>query len=226
MSDFYYQIGSVKTEIAWCRPSYEIVKAFLSDPSILPILTKYDIHIVSGFLLDSDTWDLDLCVIMDHNESTDWYLIESDLNKIIDCALNVHMLLLDISISQHLPDLPTKRKLIKDNEGLPVESWVAKRSSNDTCILVKMGYYKKVINGVLEFERNLEGTSEKLTNGYLYKIDNSMFPHTTKMVKKILQLEKINHVENLQTNQFLSMTEEEFKASLNSIIETFTKYGI
>ena len=146
MSDFFYQIGNVTTNKGWNRPTYKNVQSFLRDPKISHILEKYDdVLLIGGFLYAKDTWDLDLYLILNWDENTDWVAAESDLDLLNDTALNYHDLLLDIAISKKPNMTMTRHELIDHNKGKSLEDFTAPRMEGDDGHLVKLSRIVKII---------------------------------------------------------------------------------
>ena len=112
MNGFLYQVGSVTTTTPWTKPLYEKVVRFLQDVDVSNILERYESYIHGGILWDALTWDLDILLKYDWDETTDWDMIEADFNQLNDIALNKHRLLLDVSMANNLYKLPTKQYLL------------------------------------------------------------------------------------------------------------------
>lgn len=227
MSDFYYQIGSIITEKQWSRPFYEKIRSFLLDETASSILDKYKAVIFGGVLYHQPTWDLDIRLMMDYDDTTDWNIVEKDINTLNDISLNTYNFLTDIGLSKHYAKTITKQELIEDNKGLPIASWVTRRTKEDDGVMIKIGYEKKLINNIIQIEYDNPHNHERLTDGYLIKKDIHHLPHAHKMVKKILSIpEPFNSAVTLTPKAFLSMSREEFYASQIPVHETFEKYGV
>lgn len=230
MKSFFYQIGSITTDKGWFQPSYEVVRAFFQDNEISPLAIKYKILIVGGFLYKKTTGDLDLYLLHDYDENTDWSQVEEDMNTLNNIALNRYSLLLDISVTNKPISLFSKRELIEYNKDKPFEDWLFPRITEDNQIFIKIPSYKKIIDGKVQFdtmEYDFSQPSEKYnesnfgkftkltTNGYLYKIDRRATPHRHKLLETIMRTnisDDINH--NLSYEKFLSMSSEDFHDSL------------
>jgi len=212
MNSFLYQIGSVTTTRPWPRPTYDRVRNFFLDKDIQPLAEKYNIHIVGGFLYNKLTWDIDLAFVYNYNDQTDWSLVEADIDTINNIALNVHGLMLDICVVNKIHPLPTN--LI--------------RNQDDSHIIIKIGYYKKVIDDKIQFEYNLLERS-KPTYGkiiklgkYLVKTDRRGVEYSKKYTDMISRISNIDQaIESLSYLKFLSMSEQEYldvKIDLNETI--------
>lgn len=223
MSDFFYQIGSITTTTPWSRPIYEKVVRFLQDEEVNRILQKYDSYIHGGILWDSLTWDLDILLKHEWDESTDWNLVESDFNKLNNIALNTYRLLLDVSMTNALYELPTKQYLLELNKGKEVKDWVVPRveaaAKEETKI--RLCYFKKVMNGeVTEYSETLP--HEMITDGYLCKVYLAGTNHKSKIANKIMSMPgEQTPLLQLHIKDFLAMSKEEFIRTRNGLIETF-----
>ena len=212
MNSFFYQIGSVTTTKPWPRPTYDRVRNFFLDKDIQPLAEKYNIHIVGGFLYNKPTWDIDLAFVYNYNDQTDWSLVEADINTINNIALNVYGLMLDICVVNKIHPLPTDLM----------------RNQDDSHVIIKIGYYKKVIDDKIQFEYNLLETS-KPTYGkiiklgkYLVKTDRRGIEYSKKYTDMISRISNIDQaIESLSYFNFLSMSEQEYldvKIDLNETI--------
>ena len=226
MRDFSYQIGAVITTKPWSKLTYEKARSFLLDPRVVAITEKYDTYVIGGFLYDKPTWDLDLLLVYDYNESTDWYLIENEFNTLNRIALDEYDILPDITLRKHITILPSKQTVIEDNTGRDIIEWVVNRTEDDDNTMIKTMHVKKMANGKLLLKVEPYGTYTKLTQGYLYEL---ILPrvHNHKILKRILEL-KDGYVPrlNLPVNEFLSMTKEDYINSLIPTFETFNQYGV
>ena len=227
MGDFSYQVGAVITTKPWSKLTYEKARSFLLDPRVVAIIEKYDTCVFGGFLYDKPTWDLDLLLVYDYNESTDWYLIENEFNTLNRIALDEYDILPDITLRKHITILPSKQTVIEDNIGLDISEWVVNRTEDDDCRMIKTMHVKKMSNGKVLLEVDPLGTYRKLTQGYLYELIMPGRVHNRKILKRILQL-KDDYVPrlNLPVNEFLSMTKEDYINSLIPTFETFNQYGV
>ena len=212
MNSFFYQIGSATTTKPWPRPTYDRVRNFFLDKDIQPLAEKYNIHIVGGFLYNKPTWDIDLAFVYNYNDQTDWSLVETDINTINNIALNVYGLMLDICVVNKIHPLPTNLM----------------RNQDDSHVIIKIGYYKKVIDDKIQFEYNLLETS-KPTYGkiiklgkYLVKTDRRGIEYSKKYTDMISRISNIDQaIESLSYFNFLSMSEQEYldvKIDLNETI--------
>jgi len=143
MKSFFYQIGSITTDNVWFQPSYEVVRAFFQDNEISPLAIKYKILIVGGFLYKKTTWDLDLYLLHDYDENTDWSQVEEDMNTLNNIALNRYSLLLDISVTSKPLSLFSKRELIEYNKINPLKIGYFLESQKTTRFLLKYLHIKK-----------------------------------------------------------------------------------
>tara|TARA_R110000737_G_scaffold172007_2_gene197513 strand:+ start:1264 stop:1956 length:693 start_codon:yes stop_codon:yes gene_type:complete len=228
MSDFFYQIGNVTTNKGWNRPTHKSVQSFLRDPKISHILEKYDdVLLIGGFLYAKDTWDLDLYLILNWDENTDWVAAESDLDLLNDTALNYHDLLLDIAISKKPNMIMTRHELIDHNKGKSIEDFTAPRVEGDDGHLVKLSRIVKIINGETEIDYNLivnqshiYGNVTALTDGYLCLIDRSKMNHNDKTKELIMRTLSSDFLNNLSYKTFLDMSYPTFLNSRNKLNET------
>ena len=228
MGAFFYQIGNITTTNAWSRPTYDLVRTFFKNSEVAQLSTKYKITIVGGFLYKKQTWDLDLYLLYDYDENTDWNQVESDMNTLNNIALNECGLLLDISVTNKPLSLYSKRELIEINKGKSFEDWTFPRTSDDSSILMKIGAYKKVIDGNIEFDTMDYDLSEldfgiitKLTDGYLSKMDRRGTIHRPKMIDTIMRTNISDNIRHdLSYKDFLSMSKKEFNDSRIYLSET------
>ena len=157
MNDFLYQVGSVTTTTKWTRPVYEKIVRFLQDEEVNNILQKYESYIYGGILWDTPTWDLDILLKYEWDESTNWNLVESDFNKLNDIALNKHRLLIDVSMTNTLYELPTKQYLLELNRGKEIKDWIIPRveaaAKEETKIIV--------LDGDVSYENDLDFSNFK-----------------------------------------------------------------
>ena len=211
MPNFFYQVGSVTTTKPWPRPTYDRVRRFFLDETIQQLAEKYNIHIVGGFLYNKLTWDVDLALVYNYNDQTDWSIIESDIDIINDTALNTYNLLLDVC-------------LLKSVYPITIDQV---RSYDEMHVLIKPGYHKKILNNNLEFEHDLlKSTSAeygKITRlgKYLVKSDRRGFKYPKKYidnVSKIKDIDKVIH--SIKYLDFLNMSEEDYQAVRIELNET------
>lgn len=212
---FYYQVGSVTTTIPWSRPSFAKIKAFFEDDSISHILEKYNVYLTGGCLWDFNTWDIDLILIHDWNESTNWNEIEQDMNLLNDAALNKHRILLDLTMFDkidHSFKFPTKAELIEHNIGKEESEYVCQRSPTESAIFVKIGYIKKQVGDITqETDLNSDRKMYLLTENYLYRIDERGNPQSNKIVQKILKFDESGKfIHHLHYKEFLDMDADAF----------------
>lgn len=212
---FYYQVGSVTTTIPWGRPSFEKITRFFQDESISHLLEKYNVYLTGGCLWDFNTWDIDLILIHDWNQLTDWNLIEQDINILHDVALNKHHILVDLTIFDkidHSFRFPTKSELIEYNKGKDESEYVCERSPTESAIFIKIGYVKKQVGEIIQ-ETNLNINKRKkiLTENYLYEIDARNTPHANKIAQKLLKFDESGKfIHHLHYKEFLSMDADTF----------------
>jgi len=215
---FYYQIGSVTTTVPWTRPSFIKIKTFFEDDSVSHILEKYNVYLYGACLWNFNTWDIDLILIHDWNESTNWDIIEEDINLLNNTALNKHNLLLDISVFNNIDQyrkLPTKTELIEANKGKEESNYIYQRSGT----ALRIGFIKKQVGDIIE-ENNLDSfeKSIRLTKNYLYKTEyGAMLPD--KIIQKILKLDESKPLlQYLNYKDFLSIDREFFYDMQNKVI--------
>ena len=232
--DFFYLVGNTATNTRWQQPTYDKVQAFFRDPSVLNIFEKYnDVLIVGGFVYTkTTTWDLDLYLILDYNETTEWDAVERDMNALHDLSLNKHRLLIDVNVSKS-PNVSftehTKEQIISHNKGRDFKHWnfPVHLIEYDTCIRVSLCRHTKIQNGKLEGHFNMgEHTAEhgftpgvfgkvtKLTDNYLYELDRSLIGPGRKLMLIVLGTEAPTIDPNLSYKTFLSMSNEEYTNSL------------
>jgi hypothetical protein len=212
---FFYQIGSVITTIPWNRPSFQKIKAFFEDDSISHIIEKYNVHLTGGCLWDFNTWDIDLILIHDWNESTDWNLIEQDMNALNDAALNKHHILLDLTLFDkidHSFQFPSKSELKEYNKGRNESEYECQRGPLEGAIFVKVGYIKKQVGNITqETDLTYNERKQPLTENYLYKNDHRGEPHASKIIQKILKFDESGKfIHYLNYKEFLSMDADTF----------------
>lgn len=226
MSSFFYQIGSITTTNEWVRPSYEVVSEFFKNSQVLEIAKKYNILICGGFLYRKLTWDLDLCLILDYNEETDWIKVENDLNILYDIALNKHSLLLDACVTKERYHIPTKHELISYNKDTDIEDWQFPRKQRDA--IMKLGRFKKIVNGRVQFDIDIiesfnpeYGRVSRLTNGYLYETDRSGISCPLKLIKLVMKtIDRPNDRLFLPYLEFINMPKQKYLDSIILINET------
>lgn len=212
---FFYQVGSVTTTIPWRRPSFEKIARFFQDESISHLLEKYNVHLTGGCLWDFNTWDIDLILIHNWNEFTNWNTIEQDLNTLHDTALNKHHILVDLTMFDkidHSFQFPSKSELIEYNKGKDESEYECQRGPIESSIFVKIGYIKKQV-GEISQETDLTYNERKqpLTENYLYRINVKDTPHNNKIAQKILKFDESGKfIHHLHHKEFLSMDADTF----------------
>jgi len=219
---FSYQIGSIKTESPWWRPTYERVCLFLKDEEVSSILDKYHSCIAGGCLWDFDTtWDVDIH-LQPHGYymegQVDWYDLERDINRLNDIALNQWKILLDISFRPEHHVLPSKFDILNHNEGKSIEEF---RYPSDSPWLVKIGYCRKQIGdsvSEVNIGNNENGGKELLTDGYLCKV--KIGSHNAKIIDKILNSENGYVLSSMPYKTFIELGEDEFKINQNKLANT------
>jgi|TARA_B100000768_G_scaffold133267_1_gene124036 hypothetical protein len=225
---FFYQVGDVKTYTPWQRPKYNTLIKFFKDPAILKVIERYtDVLLSGGALYEKLTWDLDLLLIYDWNENTDWNQVEEDINVFNDIALNEYGLLLDVSIVNanfyNISPVYSKQNLIEYNKDKNLEDWTYPVTTEDSAILIKILHIKKIINGKVElnnFEKNLllteyHGKVTKLTDSHLYMTDRRGMSHHPKMIDIVMSFKDLSQaLPTLSYSKLLSMTSKEFHDSL------------
>ena len=212
---FFYQVGSVTTTIPWRRPSFEKITRFFQDESISYLLEKYNAYLTGGCLWDFNTWDVDLILIHDWNESVDWNVIEQDLNTLNDAALNKHHILVDLSVFDKIENsfkFPTKSELIEHNKGIDESEYEYQRRPLEGAVLVKVSYIKKQVGDITqETDLKYDERKQPLTENYLYKIDDRGNPHSSKIIQKILKFDESGKfIHHLHYKEFLSMDADTF----------------
>ena len=219
---FSYQIGSVKTDSPWWRPTYERICSFLKDEEVSSILDKYHACIAGGCLWDFDTtWDVDIHLQpYDYYEEgkIDWYDLERDINRLNDIALNQWKILLDVSFRPQPHVLPSKFDILNYNEGRSIEEF---RYPTDSPWLVKIGYCKKQIGDSIsevQIGENENGGKELLTDGYLCKV--KIGSHNAKIINKILNSENGYVSSSMPYKTFIELGEDEFKINQNKLANT------
>ena len=228
MEGFFYQIGNVTTTTGWYMPTYESAQSFLRDPDIQHVLERYDdVFIIGGFLYEKETWDLDLYLMLNWDENTDWVTVESDLDLLHRTALNKHYLLLDIAISKKPNMTMSKQELIDHNKGKSIEDFTAPRMEGDDGHLVKISKVTKIINDktVIDYDvivtpNIVYGTITALTDNYLCLMDRSEMNHNDKMTKLIMRTISSNVLNNLPYKTFLDMSYTEYMDARNKLSET------
>ena len=212
---FFYQVGSVTTTIPWSRPSFEKIARFFQDESISHLFEKYNVHLTGGCLWDFNTWDIDLILVHDWNQLTDWNEIERDLNTLHDAALNKHHILVDLTIFDkidHSFQFPSKSELREYNKGKDESEYECQRGPMESQVFVKIGYIKKQV-GEISQETDLKYNQRKqrLTENYLYRIDVKDTPHNSKIAQKILKFDESGKfIHHINYKEFLSMDADTF----------------
>ena len=223
MNDFLYQVGSVTTTTKWTKPVYEKIVRFLQDVDVSNILEKYESYIHGGILWNAHTWDLDILLKYNWDETTDWDIIEADFNQLNDIALNKHRLLLDVSMANALYKLPTKQYLLDLNKGKEIKDWIIPRveaaAKEETKI--RLSYFKKVMNGEVT-EHTETVPHQMITDGYLCKIYLTGIDHKPKIANKIMSMPgEQSPLLQLSVKDFLAMSKDEFAEIKNRSNETF-----
>lgn len=227
---FFYQVGGVKTYTPWQRPKYDTLIKFFKDPVILKVIERYtDVLIVGGVLYEKLTWDLDLLLICDWNENTDWDQVETDINVFNDVALNQYGLLVDLSVVNanfyNIKPVYSKQNLIEYNKDKNLEDWSYPVTTDDSAILIKILDIKKIRDGKEESNTfgnqytepttPFHGIVTKLTAGHLYMTDRRGMSHNPKMINTVMRFKDLSqHLASLPYSKFLSMTSKEFHDSL------------
>ena len=211
MLNFFYQVGSVITTKPWYRPTYDRVRGFFLDETIQPLAKRYNIHIVGGFLYNKLTWDLDLALVYDYDDQTNWSLIEEDIDTINDTALNRHGLLLDACLVNKIHPLPTE--LYRTHEAMH--------------ILIKSGYRKKIVNDKIEFEHDplklINSSNGKIIQlgKYLVKSDRRGLRYAEKYTNMVFRIKNRDEaIEHLNYIDFLNMSEEDYQVIRIELNET------
>lgn len=204
-SNFYYQIGNIKTLKPWNKPNYNSLYNYLSDIDILNILSNYNSYLIGTCLWNFNTNDIDIYLIPLYNISYD--KMEEDINILNDISLNKYKLLTDISISYKKHILPDKQFIIDE-----LKKDKNKKFENNNTI-IKIGYYKKIIGNnenIMDFDiiKKNKINAIKLNNNYLIRY-NTLY-HDKKIIDRIINSKKDILINQLLISNFLSMTKENF----------------
>lgn len=150
--DFYYQVGEFSTELPWGRPTWMKIRRFLLELRKTEIYNKYKIVLHGGIMYDiHNTWDLDIQLISKNLDNYDE--LESDLYFIYDMALNKHRLLVDVGFYWN-----------EWNANITRTDFYAKNYNDTPFDFIKIGYIKKVMNGVVEVYNILENGEDVIEN--------------------------------------------------------------
>lgn len=172
-NQFHYQIGKVSTEIPWTRPSYEMIKAFLTEvKKSTTIFDRYSINIAGGVLYDfNSTWDIDLFL---HGGKQDPTVLEDDLHTLNNLALNSFCLLID---AQWCEDL------IHDISFTDLTS----PGFTDTPITYqRLGYASKRLNGITQTIDIRENEAITKLSEYLVELVKPYPDNNPKVINRIL----------------------------------------
>jgi len=202
---FLYQKGRVVTRRVWNRPSYKILKDFLTTVrNESDFLNEYKVYLMGGILYDfNSTWDVDFCVT---GEMGDINQFEEYMNYMYDTALNKFGLLIDIQwMEKPLPEVSyeeitsedyTQQKLMFRKIGY------TKKQINDDVHIIDL---RGVPNVVSLTEYLVEGVHEEYP-GNKEKIINRILSNPNKVLKSVLDVDT-----------FLNTDEEYFIQNTNRI---------
>jgi hypothetical protein len=200
---FLYQKGSVVTRRVWTRPSYKILKDFLTtvrDEN--NFLNEYEVYLMGGILYDfNSTWDVDFCVTGDMGDITQF---EKYINYMYDTAFNKFGLLIDIQwMEKPLPEV--------SYEEITSESYIQQR-----LMFRKIGYTKKQINDSI-YVKDLRGTPNVVSlSEYLVEGIHEEYPgHKEKIINRILSNPNKVLKSVLDVDTFLNTDEEYFIQNTN-----------
>lgn len=201
---FFYQIGDVKTNKIWTRPSYYKLKYFLERiKKDTNILENYEAHIIGGVLFSfENTWDVDIC-ITGHIYSFE--KLEDDLHLMYEIALNEFQLLIDVQwLNELLPNISFK-DLNSPEFKKPQLQFIKlnpiTKKINDDIInsdILKKDGIKKISNFLVQ------GYHEKFPNKK--KFIDKIFQYSDKLIKSSLSVSLILENDELfflnNTNRF------------------------
>jgi len=202
---FLYQKGSVVTRRVWSRPSYKVLKDFLTTiRNESSILNEYKIHIMGGVLYDfNKTWDVDFSITGDVQDNVK---LEEYMNYMYDIALNKFGLLIDIQwLEKVLPEI--------SYEEITSENYV-----HHKIMYRKIGYTKKQINDYVHVQ-DLRGTPNVVSlTEYLVEGIHEEYPgHKEKIINRILSNPNKVLKSVLDVDTFLNTDEEYFIQNTNRI---------
>lgn len=202
---FLYQKGSVVTRRVWDRPSYKILKDFLTTVhNENNFLNEYEVYLMGGILYDfNSTWDVDFCVTGDMGDITQF---EEYINYMYDTAFNKFGLLIDIQwMEKPLPEV--------SYEEITSEDYVQQR-----LMFRKIGYTKKQINDNV-YIKDLRGTPNVISlTEYLVEGIHEEYPgHQEKIINRILSNPNKVLKSVLDVDTFLNTDEEYFIQNTNRI---------
>jgi hypothetical protein len=211
---FFYQIGSIKTNKPWLRPSFGSVKNFLSNSSVKSILDKYELCYLYGSFIwkDIPTWDLDLG-LKRNISNIDWNDVENDFNKLNYISLTEYSLLLDLSLREDEYQMPTRKELEVFNSSREIDQWFYLKPDNK---VIKISYYhKKSCDDEIIFDfrksSHMFHLTTSLTNNHLVLLDYSNLQHPDKVIRRILNAKKEFIKPKLDISTFLGLSESEFE---------------
>jgi hypothetical protein len=200
---FLYQKGSVVTRRVWDRPSYKILKDFLTTVrNENNFLNEYEVYLMGGILYDfNSTWDVDFCVTGDMGDIVQF---EEYINYMYDTAFNKFGLLIDIQwMEKPLPEV--------SYEEITSEDYIQQR-----LMFRKIGYTKKQINDNV-YIKDLRGTPNVVSlTEYLVEGIHEEYPgHKEKIINRILSNPKKVLKSVLDVDTFLNTDEEYFILNTN-----------
>jgi hypothetical protein len=200
---FLYQKGGVVTRRVWDRPSYKILKDFLTTVrNENNFLNEYEVYLMGGILYDfNSTWDVDFCVTGDMGDIVQF---EEYINYMYDTAFNKFGLLIDIQwMEKPLPEV--------SYEEITSEDYIQQR-----LMFRKIGYTKKQINDNV-YIKDLRGTPNVVSlTEYLVEGIHEEYPgHKEKIINRILSNPKKVLKSVLDVDTFLNTDEEYFILNTN-----------
>jgi hypothetical protein len=200
---FLYQKGSVVTRRVWDRPSYKILKDFLTTVrNENNFLNEYEVYLMGGILYDfNSTWDVDFCVTGDMGDIVQF---EEYINYMYDTAFNKFGLLIDIQwMEKPLPEV--------SYEEITSEDYIQQR-----LMFRKIGYTKKQINDNV-YIKDLRGTPNVVSlTEYLVEGIHEEYPgHKEKIINRILSNPNKVLKSVLDVDTFLNTDEEYFIQNTN-----------
>ena len=145
MQNFKYEIGSVKTEIAWSKPNAKNITELIYEIKKLENYNKYELYLVGGVLNGGlgTTWDIDIVVTGE--------IVYEDFEKFLESIYNLALNTLGVCIDVRWYNKPIERL-----------KYLISNGEKEFFKTVRLGYYKKTIGDNIT-EQNLFLKNKQVT---------------------------------------------------------------
>jgi len=216
IENFRYEIGRVSTDVYWQPPTYDLIKAYLSDSEVHSVIKKYDgAFIQGGVLWDIDnTWDLDLYLLKPFDQ-LNYDEVEDDLDTLNRVALHKYRLLVDCTVQENpfIPPFDLKQQMIEQNKDVEILEKFEYR--HEPTKIICISHEVKTVNNYQYIKDWVQTgrTIQKLTDNYLIQCESSI--KLSKIVHKVINGSVDCPILHLSVKEFLLMDETHFKKIQN-----------